>query len=99
MLPAIHLAVLLAMMIAMPGALSCPPRLCTHDAAAAHASSSLAPPPVPVALSTLPARNAENVDPLLAGSAADATTQQAQALVVGDPPSPGKQEADGQPPR
>ncbi|MDQ1249570.1 MAG: hypothetical protein QG597_3945, partial [Actinomycetota bacterium] len=35
----------------------------------------------------------------LAGGAADPTAQQAPALAVGDAPSLGKQEADGQPPR
>nr|MCW1958883.1 Ig-like domain-containing protein [Mycobacterium sp.] len=66
LLIAIHLAILLVMVTAMPGALTCPPPLCEHDANAAHAASSLAPapPPVPVALLMNPGPNAENVDPL-----------------------------------
>ena len=64
MLLAIHLAVLLVMVIAMTGALSCPPRLCAHDADSAPATSSVAPPPVPVALSMNPGPDAQNVDPL-----------------------------------
>ena len=64
LLLAVHLAVLLVVVIAMPGALSCPPRLCAHDTDSAHASSSVAPPPVPVALSMNLGPNTENVDPL-----------------------------------
>ena len=64
LLLAVHLAVLLVVVIAMPGALSCPPRLCAHDTDSAHASSSVAPPPVPAALSMNLGPNTENVDPL-----------------------------------
>ncbi|MGV0993172.1 MAG: hypothetical protein ACOYB7_13080, partial [Mycobacterium sp.] len=61
----VHLAVLLAVVVAMPSALSCPPVVCVHDAESAHPSPSVAPPPpVPVALSMNPGPDALNVDPL-----------------------------------
>jgi hypothetical protein len=62
---AVHLAILLVMAIAMPGALPCPPPLCAHDADSAHLTrSAVPPPPVPVALSMNPGPNAQDVDPL-----------------------------------
>ncbi|MGV0994242.1 MAG: hypothetical protein ACOYB7_18540, partial [Mycobacterium sp.] len=61
---AVHLAVLLVMVIAMPGPLNCLPRMCAHDTDSAHAPDAVAPPPVPVALSMNPGPDALNVDPL-----------------------------------
>lgn len=60
----VHLAVLLAVVVAMPSALSCPPLLCARHAESAPDSHRAAVPPAPVTLSMSLAPNAQNVDPL-----------------------------------
>ena len=60
----VHLAVLLAVVVAMPSALSCPPLLCAHRAESAPLASRAVVPPAPVELSMSLAPSAQNVDPL-----------------------------------
>ena len=59
---AVHLAILLTVVIAMPQSLSCPPPLCTHQGESAHPGPIQAP--APVQLSMAPGPDAQNVDPL-----------------------------------
>ena len=60
----VHLAVLLAVVVAMPSALSCPPLLCAHRAESAPLASRAVVPPAPVELSMSLAPSAQNVYPL-----------------------------------
>ncbi len=60
---AIHAALLLLVVAAMPGLLTCPPPRCGHHGDSAQGPSSAAPP-VPVTLSMSPGPSAQDVDPL-----------------------------------